>query len=64
MRGNRVVCLSLAALLAGVPARAQVDKGDTAVSELVRIAMERNRDFLALRQRVAEAQGLLRQLGA
>ena len=63
MRGNRVACLSLAALLAGVPARAQVDKGDTAASELVRIAIERNRDFLALRQRADEARGLLRQAG-
>jgi cobalt-zinc-cadmium efflux system outer membrane protein len=63
MKGNRVACLSLAALFAGVPAAAQVDKGDTTARELVRIAIERNRDFLALRQRMDETRGLLRQAG-
>ena len=33
------------------------------VDELVQVALERNRDLLAARERVAEAQGLLRRAG-
>ena len=33
------------------------------VNELVKLALERNRDLLAARERVAEAQGLLRRAG-
>jgi cobalt-zinc-cadmium efflux system outer membrane protein len=42
-------------------ARAQ-DRPRT-TSELVQLALERNRDLLAARQRVAEAQGLMRRAG-
>lgn len=45
--------------LAQEPARGQL----TTVDELIQRALERNRDISALRQRVAEAQGLLRQAG-
>lgn len=37
--------------------------GHQSISELVRSAIERNREILATRQRVAEAQALLRQAG-
>jgi cobalt-zinc-cadmium efflux system outer membrane protein len=45
----------------GIVAHAQ-DRPRT-TSELVQTALERNRDLLAARQRVAETQGLLRQAG-
>lgn len=45
--------------LAQEPARGQL----TTVDDLIQRALERNRDISALRQRVSEAQGLLRQAG-
>lgn len=44
-------------------AQVQSQTPGVSVSELVTQALERNRDLLAARQRVAEAQGLLRQAG-
>ncbi|MBI4482230.1 MAG: TolC family protein [Acidobacteria bacterium] len=50
-----VLCIAFSPTMAGSPALAPGD--------LVRLAMERNRDFLAAKQRLVEAQGLLRQAG-
>jgi len=52
---------SILCLLSATAAPAQ-DRPRT-VDELVQIALERNRDLLAARERVAEAQGLLRRAG-
>lgn len=41
----------------------QASEPAVTTSDLVQVALERNRDLLAARQRVAEAQGLLRQAG-
>ena len=59
----KIVALSCA--LIGVPttACAQAQSPGRTISELVQSAIERNREILATRQRVAEAQGLLRQAG-
>jgi cobalt-zinc-cadmium efflux system outer membrane protein len=52
----------LAAILLSVPSSmAQLDP--ITVDQLVTTALERNREFLAAKQRLAEAQGLLRQAG-
>jgi len=63
MTGNRTPSLAAAILLTGAAAMGQSGGALASVDELVRIAVERNRDFLALRQRLAEAQALLRQAG-
>jgi cobalt-zinc-cadmium efflux system outer membrane protein len=44
-------------------ARAQTGPPALPVTDLVDMAMQRNRDFLAATQRIAETQGLLRQAG-
>lgn len=49
--------VSMSAALASIPAWGQTP------DDLVRMAVERNREFLATKQRIAEAQGLLRQAG-
>ena len=56
-----VVSVAICAL-AGL-ARAQTVGRLSSVSDLVDMAMQRNRDFLAARQRVVESQGALRQAG-
>ena len=48
--------------LSGFTAMAQANRGLT-VDQLVQTALDRNRDYLAAKQRLAEAQGLLRQAG-
>ena len=63
MARRRVMCLWAAACLSVAQAQSQVASPTFAVSELVTQALERNRDLLAARQRLAEAQGLLRQAG-
>lgn len=63
MRGNCALSLAAAVFVTGAAARGQPGGARVSAGELVRIAIERNRDFLALRQRVAEAQALLRQAG-
>lgn len=63
MARKRVMCLWAAACLFGAQAQSQVAGPTFTVSELVTQALERNRDLLAARQRLAEAQGLLRQAG-
>ena len=60
MKRNSVLPLCLGALLACVPARPQAG-AQTTLEDLVRAGLERNREVLALRQRVAQARGLARQ---
>lgn len=48
--------------VAGIPANCQSSQLKT-LNDLVGTALERNRDYLAARQRLNEAQGLLRQAG-
>lgn len=52
-----------AACMCAVPAHSQAPTNMFSLSDLVTQALARNRDLLAARQRVAEAQGLLRQAG-
>ena len=56
-----VIGLGIAAL--GGSALAQTAGGTLGVADLVEMAAQRNRDFLAAKERVAEMQGLLRQAG-
>jgi cobalt-zinc-cadmium efflux system outer membrane protein len=57
--------ISVVSIAAGVLASASVGAQERPLttSDLVQLAIERNRDLLAERQRVAEAEGLLRQAG-
>ncbi len=61
MRKSLMTVASILCVLSATAAAAQ-DRPHT-VDELVRIALERNRELLAARERVAEAQGLLRRAG-
>ena len=61
MRKSLMTVVSILCVLSATAAAAQ-DRPRT-VDELVRIALERNRELLAARERVAEAQGLLRRAG-
>ena len=61
MRKSLMTVVSILCVLSATAAAAQ-DRPHT-VDELVRIALERNRELLAARERVAEAQGLLRRAG-
>ena len=63
MKRNCVLPLCLAALFTCVRAKPQ-EKTQTTLEDLVRASLERNREVLALRQRVAQARGLARQAGA
>ncbi len=56
--------LCLGAISALVLAQEPVQRQLLTVDDLIQRAVERNRDVSALRQRVAEAQGLLRQAGS
>lgn len=60
MKRKSVLPLCLGALFACVPARPQAG-AQTTLEELVRTSLERNREVLALSQRVAQARGLARQ---
>jgi cobalt-zinc-cadmium efflux system outer membrane protein len=62
MKRKRVLPLCLGALFVTVPAMSQ-EKTSITLEDLVRASMARNRGILALRQRVAQAQGLARQAG-
>jgi len=55
----------MSAALASIAAWGQTRAGNDALrpDDLVRMAVERNKEFLATKQRIAEAQGLLRQAG-
>ena len=61
MRKIVISALAMCSLAVSVPADAQDRPRTTA--ELVQAALERNRDLLAARERLAEAQGLLRRAG-
>lgn len=63
MKRNRVLPLSLGALFVAAPAMSQENASIT-LQDLVRASLARNRGLLALRQRVAQAQGLARQAAA
>jgi cobalt-zinc-cadmium efflux system outer membrane protein len=62
MKRKRVLPLCLVALFVAVPAMSQ-GKTSITLEDLVRASLARNRGVLALRQRVAQAQGLARQAG-
>lgn len=56
------LCIGVAALLSVVPAWPQ-STGPVPLNELLARAIENNRDVLAVRQRIEEAKGVLRQAG-
>ena len=60
---KRVVLITVTIGLVASLARGQTGPAALSVADLVELAMQRNRDFLAVRQRIAETQGLLRQAG-
>src|SRR6266436_8508478 len=62
MKRKRVLPLCLGVLFTSAAARSQ-ENGSITLEELVRASLDRNRDVLALRQRVAQAQGLRKQAG-
>ena len=62
MKRKRVLPLCLGALLACASANAQ-EKASITLEDLVQESLARNRDVMALRQRVVQAQGLARQAG-
>jgi cobalt-zinc-cadmium efflux system outer membrane protein len=62
MKRNRVLPLCLGALFACVSARPQASS-QTTLEDLVRTSLDRNREVLALRQRVAQARELAQQAG-
>ena len=62
MKRKRVLPLCLGALFVAVPAMSQ-EKTSITLEDLVRASLARNRGILALRQHVAQAQGLARQAG-
>jgi len=61
MTWRRVAVVATSICTVATLARAQT--GALGVADLVRMALERNREFLAAKERVNEAQGLLRQAG-
>jgi len=63
MDWRQVLSASAVLVLAPALAQGQADTTGLGPGDLVRMAIERNREFLANKQRVAEAQGLLRQAG-
>ena len=62
MKRNCVLPLCLGVVFACVPAKPQ-ERSQTTLEDLVRTSLDRNREVLALRQRVAQARGLARQAG-
>ena len=62
MKRNCVLPLCLGAMFACVPAKPQ-ERTQITLEDLVRTSLNRNREMLALRQRVAQARGLARQAG-
>src|SRR5579864_8600840 len=62
MKRNCVLPLCLGVVLACAPAKPQ-ERTQTTLENLVRTSLDRNREVLALRQRVAQARGLARQAG-
>jgi outer membrane protein, heavy metal efflux system len=62
MKRKCVLPLCLGALFACVHAKPQ-ERAQTTLEDLVQTSLDRNREVLALRQRVAQARGLARQAG-
>ena len=62
MKRTCVLPLCLGAVLTCVPARPQ-EKTQTTLEDLVRASLDRNREVMALRQRVTQARGLAQQAG-
>src|ERR1700680_1691362 len=62
MKRKRVLPLCLGMFFVSTAARSQ-EKGPITLEELVRASLDRNREVLSWRQRVAKAQGLTRQAG-
>jgi cobalt-zinc-cadmium efflux system outer membrane protein len=60
MKRNCVLPLCLGVVFACVPATPQ-ERTQTTLDDLVRTSLDRNREVLALRQRVAQTRGLARQ---
>jgi cobalt-zinc-cadmium efflux system outer membrane protein len=60
MKRNCVLPLCLGVVFTCVPAKPH-EKTQTTLEDLVRTSLERNREVLALRQRIAQARGLARQ---
>jgi outer membrane protein, heavy metal efflux system len=58
----RLTCVLIAVVLSNISARAQAAQ-TLSIDQLIEAGLERNRDFLAAKQRLTEAQGLLRQAG-
>ena len=63
MARNRVTPVFAAACIFAASGQSQAPAQTITVSELAAQALQRNRNLLAARERVAEAQGLLRQAG-
>lgn len=63
MKWRHVVSVPVALASVVALGQPQADQREFRAADLVRMAMERNREFLAVKERVAEAQGLLRQAG-
>src|SRR3989338_10281156 len=63
MIGRRMLSVSVTIGVIAVLARGQTGVSALGAADLVEIAIQRNREFLAVRQRIAETQGLLRQAG-
>lgn len=60
MKRNCLLPLCVGVLFLCVPARPQ-EKTEKTLEDLVRTSLDRNREMLALRERVAQARGLVRQ---
>src|SRR3989338_2704755 len=63
MTWTRVVVVSVTISAVASLARAQTGPSALGVADLVEMATQRNREFLAVKQRIAETQGLLRRAG-
>ncbi|MGH8857371.1 MAG: TolC family protein, partial [Polaromonas sp.] len=63
MPRRHIACLFVAILFLGNLAHGQIGSAALSSSDLVQMAIERNREFLAAKQRIAETRGLLRQAG-
>lgn len=64
MYTTRVLSLPVAAVLIQAVLRAQGPPAPLGIHDLVRLASENNRELTALRQRLPESRGILRQAGA
>ena len=60
---RRVVFVTVAIGVVASLARGQTAPAALSEADLVEMAVQRNREFLAVRERIAETQGLLRQAG-